>query len=99
MINNLLAERLTKTEQRVHLALVVLILIWVIYCRIMGNGPVAWLDGIQLRLWDDGTYYPKLSLILALGLFIPPLAALFLLYAWLKRRGEAVNQMEPERND
>ncbi len=99
MINNLMTERLTKTEQRVHLGLVVLILIGVIYCRITDTGPVAWLDGIQLRLWGDGTYYPNLSLILALGLFIPPLAGLFLLYAWLRRRGEVVNQMEPEHND
>lgn len=99
MINQLMAERLTKIEQRVHFTLVVLILAWLIYCRIMDTGPVAWFDRFQLQFWDDSTYYPKLSLLLGLGAFIPPLSVLFLLYDRLKRRGKVVNRPESERND
>jgi hypothetical protein len=84
MINQLLKERLTKTESLAHQILVGLAAVYVFYCRFTQSGPVRWLDGVQANMLD-GEYYPVLSLVLCLALFIVPLSGLFLLYAHLKK--------------
>ena len=87
-MNQLLKERLTKTESLAHQVLVGLAAVYVFYCRFTQSGPVGWLDKVQANMLD-GEYYPVLSLVLCLALFIVPLSGLFLLYAYLKR---SINQ-------
>ncbi len=79
-MNRQLAERLTKNEYLAHQVLVGLAAIWIFYGRFTQSGPVRWLDGLQASLMD-GDYYPMLSLVLCLALFIVPISGLFLWYA------------------
>ena len=73
MINQLLKERLTKTEYLAHQILVGLAAVYVFFCRFTQGGPALWLDGVQANILD-GEYYPMLSLVLGLALFIAPRA-------------------------
>lgn len=83
MINQLLKERLTKTEYLAHQIMVGLAAVYVFYCRFTQSGPVGWLDGVQADILD-GEYYPVLSLLFGLLIFFLPLNGLFLLYGYLK---------------
>lgn len=85
MINQSLKARLTKTEYLAHQILVGLAAVYVFYCRFAQKGPVRWLDSVQSKMLD-GEYYPVLSLVLCLALFILPLSGLFLLYAHFKNQ-------------
>lgn len=83
-MNNLLSERLTKNEYRIHQVVMALAAIWIFYCRFTQSGPVGWLDRVQAQYLLDGEYYGVLSLVVCLALFIVPISALFLGYAYLK---------------
>lgn len=76
MINRLLSERLTKNEYLTYQALVALVAIWIFYCRFYQSGPVDWLDTVQARYLLDGDYYPVLSLVVGLALFLIPISGL-----------------------
>lgn len=80
--NKLLKGRLTKSEYLAHQILVGLAAVYVFYCRFTRSGPVNWLDSVQSNILD-GEYYPVLSLLLGLVLFIVPITGLFLLYTQL----------------
>lgn len=84
MINQLLKERLTKIESLAHQILASLAAVYLLYCRFTQSGPVRWLGNVQTNILD-GEYYPVLSLLLCLALFIVPLSGLFLSYAHIKK--------------
>ncbi len=88
MIDHYLRDRLDRNTYRGYNAVLILTVLWHLYCMFDHSGLVGWFSGVQARCLPGGMYFPILSFALALFVSILPLAGLFLLYARLKENDD-----------